>query len=103
MYWMFSNVLFYFCSILSAEFIRSSLTDAAESDVIILSKAKSRASLLMNGKDDEVRSYLKLLLSLTPLFVVSVILYESCAGDLSIVYHYYVIEGTVTGISSCKM
>lgn len=42
-------------SILSAEFIRASLHDAAESDVIILSKAKSRASLLMNGKDDEVK------------------------------------------------
>lgn len=42
-------------SILSAEFIRASLHDAAESDVIILSKAKSRASLLMNGKDDEAK------------------------------------------------
>ncbi|XP_058722884.1 vacuolar protein sorting-associated protein 54, chloroplastic-like isoform X1 [Vicia villosa] len=42
-------------SILSAEFIRASLHDAAESDVIILSKAKARASLPMNGKDDEVK------------------------------------------------
>jgi hypothetical protein len=41
-----SEVLFYFCS------IRASLHDAAESDVIILSKAKARASLPMNGKDD---------------------------------------------------
>ncbi|KAG4957144.1 hypothetical protein JHK85_043524 [Glycine max] len=40
-------------SILSAEFIRASLHDAAEKDVIILSKAKARASLPMNGKDDE--------------------------------------------------
>jgi hypothetical protein len=82
MYWMFSNVLFYFCSILSAEFIRSSLTDAAESDVIILSKAKSRASLLMNGKDDEVRSYLKLLLSLTPLFVLSLLFYMNLVLEI---------------------
>lgn len=53
---MFSNVLhYYFCSILSAEFIRASLHDAAETDVLILSKAKARASLPMNGKDDEVR------------------------------------------------
>ncbi|RDX85864.1 Vacuolar protein sorting-associated protein 54, chloroplastic, partial [Mucuna pruriens] len=42
-------------SILSAEFIRASLHDAAEKDVIILSKAKARASLSMNGKDDEVK------------------------------------------------
>ncbi|XP_050872438.1 vacuolar protein sorting-associated protein 54, chloroplastic isoform X2 [Lathyrus oleraceus] len=42
-------------SILSAEFIRASLHDAAESDGIILSKAKARASLPMNGKDDEVK------------------------------------------------
>ncbi|KHN41450.1 Vacuolar protein sorting-associated protein 54, partial [Glycine soja] len=42
-------------SILSAEFIRASLNDAAEKDVIILSKAKARASLPMNGKDDEVK------------------------------------------------
>ncbi|KAH1209807.1 Vacuolar protein sorting-associated protein 54, chloroplastic [Glycine max] len=42
-------------SILSAEFIRASLHDAAEKDVIILSKAKARASLPMNGKDDEVK------------------------------------------------
>ncbi|KAG4946811.1 hypothetical protein JHK87_042818 [Glycine soja] len=48
-----SNVLYYFGSILSAEFIRASLHDAAEKDVIILSKAKARASLPMNGKDDE--------------------------------------------------
>ncbi|XP_057430174.1 vacuolar protein sorting-associated protein 54, chloroplastic [Lotus japonicus] len=42
-------------SILSAEFIRASLHDATETDVIILSKAKARASLPMNGKDDEVK------------------------------------------------
>ena len=71
---MFSNVLFYFCSILSAEFIRASLHDAAESDVIILSKAKSRASLLMNGKDDEVRPsllfYMNLVLEICQLFTI---------------------------------
>ncbi|CAJ2661613.1 vacuolar protein sorting-associated protein 54, chloroplastic-like isoform X1 [Trifolium pratense] len=39
-------------SILSAEFIRASLHDAAESDAIILSKAKARASIPMNGKDE---------------------------------------------------
>lgn len=48
-------VLYYFGSILSAEFIRASLQDAAEKDGIILSKAKAKASLPMNGKDDEVR------------------------------------------------
>ncbi|XP_061356195.1 vacuolar protein sorting-associated protein 54, chloroplastic isoform X2 [Gastrolobium bilobum] len=42
-------------SILTAEFIRASLHDAQETDVIILSKAKARASLPMNGKDDEVK------------------------------------------------
>ncbi|OIV97295.1 hypothetical protein TanjilG_07047 [Lupinus angustifolius] len=41
-------------SILSAEFVRASIHDAAETDAIILSKAKARASLPMNGKDDEV-------------------------------------------------
>jgi hypothetical protein len=61
---VFSNVLYYFCSILSAEFVRASLHDAAESDAIILSKAKARASIPMNGKD-EVRLSLQLLLSLT--------------------------------------
>ncbi|WJX28842.1 Vacuolar protein sorting-associated protein 54 [Trifolium repens] len=39
-------------SILSAEFVRASLHDAAESDAIILSKAKARASIPMNGKDE---------------------------------------------------
>ncbi|CAJ1975661.1 unnamed protein product [Sphenostylis stenocarpa] len=42
-------------SILSAEFIRASLQDASEKDGIILSKAKARASLPMNGKDDEAK------------------------------------------------
>ncbi|KAF7803897.1 vacuolar protein sorting-associated protein 54, chloroplastic isoform X1 [Senna tora] len=42
-------------SILSAEFIRASIHDAAERDVIILSKSKARASLPMNGTDDEVK------------------------------------------------
>ncbi|KAK7411728.1 hypothetical protein VNO78_03165 [Psophocarpus tetragonolobus] len=41
-------------SILSAEFIRASLHDAAEKDGMVLSKAKARASLPMNGKDGEV-------------------------------------------------
>lgn len=80
LYWTFSNVLYYFGSILSAEFIRASLNDAAEKDVIILSKAKARASLPMNGKDDEVRLYLQLLLSL--------IFCDSCAGNLSNLHHY---------------
>jgi len=56
--------LYYFGSILSAEFIRASLQDAAEKDGIILSKAKARASLPMNGKDDEVRLYLYLFFSM---------------------------------------
>lgn len=52
---VFSNILYYFCSILSADFIRTSIHDAAERDLTILSKAKARASLPMNGVDDEVR------------------------------------------------
>lgn len=52
---IFSDMLYYFCSILSAEFIRASIHDATERDVVILSKAKARASLPMNGIDDEVR------------------------------------------------
>jgi len=95
---MFSNVLFYFCSILSAEFIRASLHDAAESDVIILSKAKARASLPMNGKDDEVRSYLKLHLSLTPLFVVSFILYESCGRSVKCLTYLLDVRTKIIGI-----
>ncbi|KAL4329283.1 hypothetical protein HN51_036243 [Arachis hypogaea] len=42
-------------SILSAEFIRTSIHDALETDVRILSKAKARASLSVNGKDNEVK------------------------------------------------
>jgi len=55
--------LYYFGSILSAEFIRASLQDAAEKDGIILSKAKASVSLPMNGKDDEVRLCLHLFFS----------------------------------------
>ncbi|KAI4297560.1 hypothetical protein L6164_037445 [Bauhinia variegata] len=42
-------------SILSAEFIRATIHDAGETDHIILSKAKARASLLMNGNEYEVK------------------------------------------------
>ncbi|CAL1402629.1 unnamed protein product [Linum trigynum] len=42
-------------SILSSEFLRASIHDAGDRDVIILSKAKSWASSLMNGKVDEVK------------------------------------------------
>ncbi|RYR78228.1 hypothetical protein Ahy_A01g002961 [Arachis hypogaea] len=46
-------------SILSIEFIRTSIHDALETDVGILSKAKARASLSMNGKDNEVYYFLE--------------------------------------------
>ncbi|CAI0393656.1 unnamed protein product [Linum tenue] len=42
-------------SILSAEFLRASIHDAGDTDVIILSKAKSLASSPTNGKVDEVK------------------------------------------------
>jgi vacuolar protein sorting-associated protein 54 len=42
-------------SILSAEFMRTSIHDAADMDALILSKSKSRSTILINGKDDEVR------------------------------------------------
>ncbi|KAM7505724.1 hypothetical protein LguiB_004628 [Lonicera macranthoides] len=42
-------------SILSAEFMRASMHDAGDMDAVILSKSKTRATLLTNGKDDEVR------------------------------------------------
>lgn len=46
----------YFCSILSAEFMRAAIHDAGDTDVAIISKAKARASISLNGKDDEVSS-----------------------------------------------
>ncbi|PKI49869.1 vacuolar protein sorting-associated protein 54, chloroplastic [Punica granatum] len=42
-------------SILSAEFMRASLHDVGDVDVIILSKAKARPSIGMNGAEDEVK------------------------------------------------
>ncbi|PRQ41589.1 putative vps54-likeVacuolar protein sorting-associated protein [Rosa chinensis] len=42
-------------SILSAEFMRASIHDAGDTDSIIISKAKARASILMNGEDGEVK------------------------------------------------
>ncbi|KAM5561832.1 hypothetical protein ABKV19_022429 [Rosa sericea] len=42
-------------SILSAEFMRASIHDAGDTDAIIVSKAKARASILMNGEDGEVK------------------------------------------------
>ncbi|KAH9747610.1 vacuolar protein sorting-associated protein 54 [Citrus sinensis] len=41
-------------SILSAEFMRAAIHDAGDTDVAIISKAKARASISLNGKDDEV-------------------------------------------------
>ncbi|KAG2689589.1 hypothetical protein I3843_09G145100 [Carya illinoinensis] len=40
-------------SILSAEFMRASIHDAGDSDVVILSQVKARASIPTNGKDDD--------------------------------------------------
>ncbi|KAF3452422.1 hypothetical protein FNV43_RR02855 [Rhamnella rubrinervis] len=42
-------------SILSAEFMRSSIHDVGDTDVVILSKAKARASIPTNGKDIKVK------------------------------------------------
>ncbi|CAN1809888.1 Vacuolar protein sorting-associated protein 54, chloroplastic [Linum perenne] len=42
-------------SILSTEFLRASIHDTGETDIIILSKAKSRATSLTNGKVEEVK------------------------------------------------
>ncbi|TQD88707.1 hypothetical protein C1H46_025718 [Malus baccata] len=42
-------------SILSAEFMRASIHDAGDTDVIIISRAKARASSLMNGEDGEAK------------------------------------------------
>lgn len=41
--------------ILSAEFMRASIHDSGDMDAVILSKAKARASIPANGKDDEVK------------------------------------------------
>lgn len=40
-------------SILSAEFMRAAIHDAGDTDVVILSKAKARASISTNGKDEQ--------------------------------------------------
>ncbi|KAK4588787.1 hypothetical protein RGQ29_019695 [Quercus rubra] len=40
-------------SILSAEFMRAAIQDAGNSDVVILSQVKARASIPTNGKDDD--------------------------------------------------
>lgn len=42
-------------SILSAEFMRASIHDAGGSDLVILSQVKARASVPINGKDDDVK------------------------------------------------
>ncbi|XP_022716467.1 vacuolar protein sorting-associated protein 54, chloroplastic-like isoform X2 [Durio zibethinus] len=42
-------------SILAAEFVRASIHDAGDKDAVILLKAKSRASISLNGKDVEVK------------------------------------------------
>lgn len=46
------NILVLWCSILSAEFMRASIHDAGDVDLIIISETKARASNLMNGKDE---------------------------------------------------
>ncbi|KAL6132444.1 hypothetical protein ACLB2K_064687 [Fragaria x ananassa] len=42
-------------NILSSDFMRASIHDAGDTDTIIISKAKARASILMNGEDGEVK------------------------------------------------
>ncbi|XP_030513778.2 vacuolar protein sorting-associated protein 54, chloroplastic isoform X2 [Rhodamnia argentea] len=42
-------------SILSAEFMRTSVHDVGDMDVIILSKVKARASISVNGAEDEIK------------------------------------------------
>lgn len=46
--------LIYSCSILSEEFLRASLHDAGNLDVVIVSRAKERASVPNNGILDDV-------------------------------------------------
>lgn len=42
------------CSILSEEFMGASLHHVRDVDLVILSKAKARSSIWMNGSEDEV-------------------------------------------------
>ena len=42
------------CSILSAEFMRTSIQDTRDADSVILLQAKERAASLTNGDDDEI-------------------------------------------------
>ncbi|KAI3495669.1 hypothetical protein L1887_38015 [Cichorium endivia] len=44
-------------NILSSEFLRASINDSGDKDVLILSKAKSRMAPLGNGEDNEVNLY----------------------------------------------
>lgn len=57
----------YSCSILSAEFLRASIHDAGGSDVVILSQVKARASVPINGKDDDVSLVAYLFIFFLPL------------------------------------
>lgn len=42
------------CSILSAEFMRASIHDGGDFDIVILSQVKARATIPANGKVDDV-------------------------------------------------
>lgn len=43
-----------YCSILSAEFMRTSIHDTGDTDASITSKFKARATIAMNGEGNEV-------------------------------------------------
>ncbi|WCJ24438.1 Vacuolar protein sorting-associated protein 54 chloroplastic [Euphorbia peplus] len=42
-------------SVLSAEFVRAAIHDAGDTDVVILSRAKAKASISSNGRNDDVK------------------------------------------------
>lgn len=44
----------YSCSILSAEFMRASIHDMGDADIVILAKAKTRASIYVNVEENDV-------------------------------------------------
>lgn len=46
------NIFVLWCSILSAEFMRASIHDAGDVDLVIISETKASISNLMNGKDE---------------------------------------------------
>ena len=54
------DILVLWCSILSAEFMRASIHDAGDVDIVIITETKARASNLMNGKDEVSKYWYKI-------------------------------------------